>query len=44
MDKLDEILKHDLWWDANKCLKVGLVDKIAESKKLYNFKEDNLEI
>ena len=43
-NKLDEILKHDLWWDANKCLKVGLVDKIAESKKLYNFKEVNLEI
>jgi len=43
-NKLDEILKHDLWWDANKCLKVGLVDKIVENKKLYNFKEDNLEI
>lgn len=42
--KLDEILKHDLWWDAKKCLQVGLVDKIYEKKKLYNFKEDNLDL
>ena len=26
--KLDEILKHDLWWDADKCLEMGLVDEI----------------
>ena len=26
--KLDEILKHDLWFDAKECLKYGLVDKI----------------
>ena len=25
---LDETLKHDLWWDANKCLHYGLVDEI----------------
>lgn len=25
---LNEILKHDLWWDADYCLKVGLVDKV----------------
>ncbi len=24
--ELNEILKHDLWWDADKCLEVGLVD------------------
>ena len=23
--KLDQILKHDLWWDAETCLKYGLV-------------------
>ena len=28
MKKLDEILKHDLMWDAEKCLKYGLVDEI----------------
>ena len=28
MRKIDEILKHDLLWDANTCLKYGLVDEI----------------
>ena len=28
MRKLDEILRHDLLWDANTCLKYGLVDEI----------------
>ena len=28
MKKLDEILKHDIWWRAEDCLKFGLVDKI----------------
>ena len=27
-NKLDDILKHDLWWDAEKCLEYGLVDEI----------------
>ena len=26
--KLNEVLKHDLWWDAETCLKYGLVDEI----------------
>jgi ATP-dependent protease ClpP protease subunit len=26
--KLDEILKHDLWWDAKTCLEYGLIDEI----------------
>lgn len=26
--KMDEILRHDLWWDAKTCLKYGLVDEI----------------
>ena len=26
--KLDEILKHDLMWDAETCLKYGLIDNI----------------
>ena len=40
---LDEILKHDLWWDSKKCLKMGLVDKIKEDKKIYEFKKENLD-
>ena len=28
--RLEEILKHDLWWDAEKCLEYGLVDKILD--------------
>lgn len=28
--KLDEILKHDLWWDADTCLKFNLVDEILK--------------
>ena len=34
-DELDKILKHDIWWDAQKCLTSGLVDKITNSKQLY---------
>ena len=28
MKKLDEILKHDLLWDANTCLEMGMIDEI----------------
>ena len=28
MKKIDEILKHDLMWDAETCLKYGLIDEI----------------
>ena len=28
--KLNKILKHDLWWDADLCLDYGLVDEIIE--------------
>ena len=27
-EELDELLKHELWLPAEKCLKLGLVDKI----------------
>ena len=27
---LDDMLKHDLWWNAEKCLSVGLVDEVWE--------------
>ncbi len=26
--KMDELLKHDLWWDAKTCLRYGMVDEI----------------
>lgn len=26
--KLDEILKHDLWWEVDKCMDYGLIDEI----------------
>jgi ATP-dependent protease ClpP protease subunit len=26
--QLSEILKHDLWWDADKCIKYSLVDEV----------------
>jgi len=26
--ELNELLKHDIWWDADKCLAYGLVDEI----------------
>lgn len=26
--ELNKILKHDLWWDAKKCLEYGLIDEI----------------
>jgi len=29
--QLDEILSHDLWWDAKTCLEYGLVDDIVTS-------------
>jgi ATP-dependent protease ClpP protease subunit len=42
--ELDEILKHDIWWESKKCLEVGLVDKIIDNDKFYKIKEDCLEI
>lgn len=28
MKDLDEILDHDIWWDTEKCLELGLVDEV----------------
>lgn len=41
---LDEILKHDIWWGAEKCLESGLVDKIHESKPVYEIDEDKIDL
>ena len=27
--KLNKVLKKDIWWDANRCIKYGLVEKIV---------------
>jgi ATP-dependent protease ClpP protease subunit len=27
-EKLEEILNHDLWWDAEQCLEYGMVDEV----------------
>ena len=35
VEKLNKILKHDLWWDPDECLKYGLVDSIIESIEKY---------
>ena len=42
--ELEEILKHDIWWDCKKCLEVGLVDKIVDKTKLYEIKKDSLDL
>jgi ATP-dependent protease ClpP protease subunit len=40
-EELDDILKHDVWWNAEKCLEVGLVDVIHNhaDKKTVNVKK-----
>ena len=38
--QLDDILKHDIFWDANECLKYGLVDEI----KLIDLFNDDLNL
>jgi len=32
-EMLEELLKHDLWWDAEKCLEYGMIDEIVEGKR-----------
>jgi ATP-dependent protease ClpP protease subunit len=27
-EEMDNILKHDIWWEAEKCLEYGLVDEL----------------
>ena len=38
--QIDEILKHDYWWNAQTCIKHGLVDKIINNQKLFQFQQD----
>ena len=41
---LGEILKHDIWWDADRCLKEGLVDTIRCNDKIYDVDINKLEV
>ena len=35
--EINEILKHDLWWNADLCFEKGLVDEIKIVPKSYKF-------
>ena len=41
---LDEILKHDLWWNADICLEKGLVDEVRETQRKYAFSRGLLDL
>ncbi|VVU95107.1 Clp protease [seawater metagenome] len=41
--ELDEILKHDLWWESPKCLETGLVDEVIKKNKFYKLNKQKLE-
>tara|TARA_B100001093_G_C26842315_1_gene1021123 strand:- start:744 stop:1448 length:705 start_codon:yes stop_codon:yes gene_type:complete len=43
-EELDEILKHDYWWNADVCMSKGLVDEVRESDRSYSFRKDQLDI
>ena len=38
--QIDEILKHDYWWNAQTCIQHGLVDQIINNQKLFQFQQD----
>ena len=42
---LDDILKHDLWWDSRKCKNEGLVDEVRDKSDLiYSFDKKKIDI
>ena len=44
-DQLDNILKHDLWWDSKKCKTEGLVDEIRDKNEfIYTIDKKKIEI
>ena len=43
-EDLEEILKHDYWWDSKYCLEVGLVDEIRQNNKEYKIKNNMIEL
>ena len=42
--ELDDILKHDIWWDSKKCLNSGLVDEIYKNENVYNFNRNKIDL
>jgi hypothetical protein len=32
MDELEDFLRHDLWWQSQKCIEAGLADEIWTEK------------
>lgn len=38
--QIDDILKHDYWWNAQTCIQHGLVDQIINNQKLFQFQQD----
>ena len=40
---LDEILKHDMWWNTDICLEKGLIDVIQYDCRKYKFDVNDLE-
>lgn len=43
-EELDDILKHDYWWNSDICLTKGLVDEIRQTKKSFGFNKDMLDV
>tara|TARA_B100000900_G_scaffold403593_1_gene410849 strand:+ start:75 stop:815 length:741 start_codon:yes stop_codon:yes gene_type:complete len=44
-EQLDNILKHDLWWDSKKCKSEGLVDEIREkTNHIYPFDKKKIDL
>ena len=42
--ELDEILKHDYWWNSDICMSKGLVDEVKISDRAYRFSRENIDI
>lgn len=42
--KLEEFLKHDLWWNPETCLKYSLVDEIYNGSKLYDLDSSKIDL
>ena len=42
--EINEILKHDLWWNPEICLTKGLVDEIKSTDKKYKFSKGMITI
>ena len=44
VEELDEILKHDYWWNSDICREKGLVDEVRETERSFKLKRDMLDI